>query len=119
MKWGILIAGLVFLLIYWPIGILLMIISLIWWAVDESNKKVGKGDYRKCPFCAESIKAEAKACRYCGKDLPEAPEKITDRDKAAVRLEELKLQFNDLEDGEKKRSIEKEMKALKNQWELW
>jgi Zinc finger found in FPG and IleRS len=26
---------------------------------------------RKCPFCAEEIKADAKICRFCQRDLPE------------------------------------------------
>jgi hypothetical protein len=34
-----------------------------------------KGNVRKCPFCAEQIKSEAKVCRYCGREVTptEAP----------------------------------------------
>lgn len=32
---------------------------------------LSKGNIRKCPFCSEDIKPDAKVCRYCGRDLPE------------------------------------------------
>jgi hypothetical protein len=28
---------------------------------------------RACPFCAEDVKLEASVCRFCGRDLPDAP----------------------------------------------
>lgn len=28
------------------------------------------GDFRKCPFCAESIRKEAIRCKHCGSDVP-------------------------------------------------
>lgn len=51
-----------------------------------AEKRGPAGGERKCPFCAEFIKQDAKACKHCGRDVPKISsgydeltgEKITD-----------------------------------------
>jgi hypothetical protein len=35
----------------------------------QARALVARGRYKICEFCAERIKAEAKVCRYCGRDV--------------------------------------------------
>jgi hypothetical protein len=37
---------------------------------ERTGQGSSYGPTRDCPFCAEIIKAAAKVCRYCGRDLP-------------------------------------------------
>lgn len=52
--------------------------------VDASTSsrfvRSNEGELVKCPFCAEWVKAEAKVCKYCGKDIAD--------EVAALRAEE-------------------------------
>ena len=52
-----------------PIGFILSLVI----SKDTTNLEtaaISSGTMRKCPFCAELVKAEAALCKHCGKELP-------------------------------------------------
>lgn len=61
--------------VWYVYGVLLFIVALIHSLLISKRSEIkSEADLKeeglkKCPYCAEYIKAEAKVCRFCGKDL--------------------------------------------------
>jgi hypothetical protein len=55
-----------------PIGLVIALVMQTDHKELES-RTLSTGDMRKCPSCAELVRAEAQKCRFCGSDLPPLP----------------------------------------------
>jgi hypothetical protein len=71
---------------WWIYGALLFIVALPHALIIKPDQEslereqIQSGSGRKCPACAEIVKAEARVCRFCGRDLPADTEAVDAED---------------------------------------
>jgi hypothetical protein len=58
---------------------------------ELAEKAVFSGVMRKCPACAELVKAEASVCKHCGSNMP--PRAAIPGDEAGMTIPELRAKY--------------------------
>ena len=104
---------------WWVYGTLLFIIALPHILLINTNqkaidaKKLDSGEMKKCPYCAELIKREARICRYCRNDLHQK-EVITEVKNNHIKQEEInKVVKSKVSDEEAKKHADRILKKMK------
>jgi hypothetical protein len=73
-------------LIWVLVGVMALLVLLIGVVVRSPGirsqiESAAPGPHVVCPFCAESVKEEAKVCRYCGRDIQDFINDLIKKDK--------------------------------------
>ncbi len=60
------------------------VVALVWASTKEDSLKMGS--LKKCPKCAEEVKAEAVVCRFCNYEFPKtSSQKIQAQDSSILK----------------------------------